>query len=171
MTRIHIVPPEVVEANWARYRAKQPRPRVTAPKLLNVQQVLDLGNLVFFTFRGRAYGVPPLPYKAGLRFADVSADLKRLQGELIQGQLTRDAIAEYRQILAALPGLMWRHARPVGRARRLLRVVGLLRNPFEEASEKEFGELLDFFLSRRMTSSVQFPTSRGPSLSPPRRTA
>ena len=142
MSVFRVVPPEEIEANWARYRARQPRPPVALmPEMKNVQAVLDLGNLVHFIFRGRAYGVPPIPYKVGLQFVDVAAKLKEFQ----KGELTAETVADYQAVLATLPGLIWRHSRPVGRVRRFLKRLGLLRNPFEQATEAELGERLRFF--------------------------
>jgi len=117
----------------------------------NLAAVLDLGNAVYFTFRGRAYGVPPLPWAAG-------AALHALwtQALAYPSPLTAETQPAYYALIRQLPPLLWRYTRPVGAWRRLRRRLGLLRNPFRTASERELVELADFFLSRRMTSGVRF---------------
>jgi hypothetical protein len=131
------------------------------PKPRNVTAILDLGNLVYFTFRGRAYGVPPLPYKAGQR-------LLTLWVEALQftGSLTVETAPRYFAILRQVPGLLWRHTRPCGPLRRALKRLHLHRNPFHRATEAELVELASFFLRRRMTSGVGLPGPKSPQ-SPP----
>lgn len=136
--------------------AKAPRP------LQNVRPVLDLGNTCYFNFRGRAYGVPPLPWKAGVAFQQIWVDA------LGQGTLTRITAPHYHALIARLPKLIWQYSRPVGRLRRALRFLGGLRNPFLKATEQELVELAGFFLQRRMTSGVGFPTAPATSPSPHR---
>jgi|SRR5687767_1404604 len=152
MSVFQVVPPEVVESNWARWRAKRQaqRPQAPAPRTQNVQHVLDMGNTVFFIFQGRPYGVPSLPYKAGLQFVEIGAELDRFQKGL-----QRKDLPEYRQILSRLARLIWRHCHPTG-FRRVLRFFGLMRNPFEQATEAELGERLRFFdMCRKRSSEIR----------------
>lgn len=149
MSVFQVVSPEQIDANWARWRRARlaQRPQVPAPRTQNVQHVLDMGNTIFFIFQGRPYGVPALPYKAGLQFVEVQADLERFQKGL-----PRKDLPEYRQILDRLARLIWRHCYPTG-FRRVLRALGLMRNPFEGATEAELGERLRFFDQCRTRSS------------------
>lgn len=141
-----------------RHAAKRPkRATVHVPKALNTQQVLDLGNLVFFTFRGRAYGVPPLPYRDGLELSDLEA-----QARSFVGRVTLDTLPEYHALVKTIPRKLWRLTRSVGPLRRVLRALGLLRNPFTKMTEAELGELLGFFLRCPTRSRVQFPRAVAP---------
>jgi hypothetical protein len=151
MSEIRLVPPEVVAANWRRWRATQRRSQVPAPRPQNVPPVLDMGNTLFFVFQGRPYGVPSLPYKAGLQFVEIQGDL-----EPFQKGLHRKDLPEYQQILSRLARLIWRHCYPTG-FRRVLRFFGLMRNPFDGATEAELGERLRFFDMCRTRSSVPRP--------------
>jgi hypothetical protein len=137
----------------AQMAAQQParvleRPRLPT-KIRNARVVLDLGNLIFFTFQGRAYGIPPLPYKAGQQLMALVAEAAAY------GVLTPETIPKYDAIMRQLPALLWRYTRVVGRTRRVLRVVGLHRNPFLQATEKELVDLATFFQVSRTRSSVQ----------------
>lgn len=138
-----------------RHRAAAPpvaRDTAPRPAVRNFGAVLDLGNTTYLVFRGRPFGVPPVPYKLGQTIL-----LLWLQA-ISQGKTLTEANAPaYYAILRQLPPLLWRHMRVVGRTRRLLRWLGLLRNPLVEASEAELMELAAFFLQRRMQSGVQFP--------------
>lgn len=142
----------VHDAEVRRRRAEAGLPGVARR---NVAAVLDLGNTIFYTFRGRAYGVPPLPWHAGQRILD--AWLAALE---FQGSLTPATAPAYFAALARLPPLLWRHSRPVGLVRRALRAVGLHRNPLARATEGELVQLASFFLTLRQRSSVSsLPTA------------
>ena len=115
----------------------------------NVRPVLDLGSTEAILFRGRAYGVPPVPWQAGQRLLDIwtrATSYRLLNDPAVQ--------KEYFAALAPLPGLLWRLTRPVGRIPRLLHRLGLHRNPFRLATEAELVELAAFFLTRRLRSSI-----------------
>jgi len=160
MLTMRRVPRDEMDARHSlarRQRAKVAPER--PPQVLNVQQVLDLGNLVYFTFRGRAYGVPPLPYKAGQELMVLWTEAAAFT------KLTGANTARYMGLLQRLPRLLWQHTRVVGRIRRWMRRLGLHRNPFLQATEKELVDLASFFLRRRTMSSVQplpGPHSLGP---------
>lgn len=127
--------------------ARPPAPR-------NVQAVLDLGNARYFTFRGRAYGVPPVPYLAGIR----------LQSLLAEGAALQPTDTErLGSLMQELVRLCWSLVQPVGRIRRGLRRLGLHRNPFADATEQEIAELASFCSGCRMMSRVGDLT---PTLSP-----
>ncbi len=151
MAGITLVPPDVVAERHAKHRRKL-APRHQAPRPLNTKTVLDLGNQVFYLFRGRPFGVPAIPHKAGLELADLQAQAQEFVGKI----KTRGDLHAYRQLVEKLPKKLWRlvdHP-PGGWFARLLHKLRLLPNPFKQATEAELGELLDFFLKRRMTSSV-----------------
>lgn len=148
MILIRPTPRDEVQARWEKRRARhrtdrsqQPPP----PRPQNVQQVLDLGSLVYFRWRGRTYGVPPLPWKDGAALLDAYLEAQNL-GE----RITRKNALEYYKTLERMSHIMWRCSRPVGLVRRFLKKVKALRNPYLKASESEIGELAVFFLGCRM---------------------
>ena len=140
--RATATPREVIEQRWAEKRPPEPAKPPPAP--LNVREVLDLGSLVYFEFRGRPYGVPPLPYRAGQRLVSLWFEVARMGATI-----SDDNRRAYDRALAQIVRLMWRHTRPVGILMRALRRLGLLRNPFKLASEAEIAELVGFFLRAR----------------------
>lgn len=125
------------------------RPQRAAPVLANRKAVLDLGNTLFVTFQGRAYGVPPLPWREGQELWLLWQDLMKCRTLTIA-----DSAVPYFHALSKFPDLLWRHMHPVGIRLRLLWRLGLHRNPLRKATEAELIELIPFVLSRRMTSSV-----------------
>ena len=149
-------------------RAASPIPPRRAAK--NLAVVLTLDQATFFTFRGRPFGVPPLPWETGEKLLDLhsratDAALQMARGAA-EGKANREAMAEYFDAIAALPPILWAHCFPASRPLRLLRRLGVLRNPFATAPDRELMEITAFFLSRRTRSSVQFsPATTQP---PPR---
>lgn len=138
-----------MEANHARAKARELKltksPQVVAP--WNIQTVLDLGNLVVFLFRGRAYGMPPLPWKAGQKLLALW-----LKAKAVPSPITEQSAPEYYATLAKITTLLWRYSYPMSRPLRILRWLGLARNPWSRATEQEIVEFANFFLSRRMKS-------------------
>lgn len=161
MAGITLVPPDVVRERHAK-RRKKDAPRHQAPRALNTKTVLDLGNQVFYLFRGRPFGVPAIPHKAGLDLADLQAQAQEFVGKI----KTRDDLRAYRKLVEQIPSKLWRLVGrpPGGWVPRLLHRLHLLPNPFRQATEAELGELLDFFLKRRMTSSVLLLSPAAPNL-------
>lgn len=146
---------EAMDAAHAAVAPKRAPAGVAAPPMRprNVQHVLDLGNLIYFTFRGRAYGVPALAHKAGEELQALWLDASAYSREV----LTPTTAPLYHALIRKLPGLLWRNTRPVGRVARLFHALHLHPNPFRRATERELVELAQGFLERRMISGVQFP--------------
>lgn len=141
------IPREQMDANHARQRpAEAAAPR---PQARNGQAVLDLGNTLYFTFRGRAYGIPPLGWRAGQELL-----LLWVEASHFPSPLTPESGPRYFAILRQFPRLLWRNCFPASRLLRVLRRVGLLRNPFLKATERELVESAGFFLPRRLSSSI-----------------
>lgn len=132
--------------------SKLPAPP-TASRLRNVEPVLSLGETTYFQFRGRAYGVPPLPWKTGERMLQVYTGTLALAADVARTG-DKKSEREYYRGLSRLQSILWVSCRPVGRIRRALRLLRLHRNPFKGASEKEILELADFFLKGRTRSAV-----------------
>lgn len=120
----------------------------------NVEPVLSLNEMTYLHFRGRAFGVPPLPWKAGQRMLQVyTATIAN--ANVVSQRGDKKAEADYFAGLAQLQSLLWRYCYPVGWGWRLLRMLGLHRNPFRVATEKEILDHTDFFLQLRMKSNVR----------------
>lgn len=133
----------------------------------NIAAILTLGDSTYFNFRGLPFGVPPVAWKAGEQLLALylrAVDAVRLMADGASLARVGDPKlrAEYFAAIAALPPILWKLCRPVGRFRRFLRAVGLHRNPFASASERELLDLADFFLQRRTRSGVQYPPTLVP---------
>lgn len=154
-----------ISPDEVRERHASPRqPNVTAqiprrPSMQrNVEEVLSLGDVRYFTFghKGhyRGFRVPPVPFKLGQRVLDAHVTALRLAQQVaLTGK--QNLSDEYYAELDKLAGLLWKHIRPIGKIRRVLWRLRLLRNPFRSASEGEIKDVTAFFLRGRMTSSVQ----------------
>lgn len=170
-------PGEMADAHHrARFRRRQTAAAANASttRSRNVETILSLGSLEFFEFRGRAYGVPPVPWRAGqaLNAARVAA-IDAL--EVLKVDATdRDATDDYYRAIRTIPALLWAHCFPSGKFLRLWKATPwiryLQRNPFADASDGELLEYADFFLARRMKSGGLSLVPR-PTTNPARRTS
>lgn len=147
---VRITPREEVKKAWQKM-ASEELPRTSRPSL-NTRQVIDLGETVLFAFRGRAYVLPPLAFKKGHELLDVW-----LKAQEFGSSVERSRLPEYRKLVARLAVMIWRCCYPAGRGWRMMRALGLLRNPFNNASEGELAELAVFILGRRMSVGVLHP--------------
>lgn len=143
-----------MEANHARAAARLRKkvdamPKVQSP--FNVEIVLDLGNIVFFHFRGRAYGMPPLPWAEGQRLMKVWLEASQ------HTTITKDNAQAYFAALRQIPPILWRNCYPSSKLLRIMRRLGLMKNPFKSATEQELGRYASFFLARRMRSGESNP--------------
>lgn len=156
----------------ARLRRRPAGSAATTPRSRNVQSVLSLGSMEWFHFRGRAYGVPPLPWKAGERLLEAHLTALERVSLLADEPFNREARAEYYVALRTITRLLWENCQPTGLLFRNLKRTPwlryLLRNPFASASDAEILEHADFFLARRMKSGAQL---RPVPASPGRRTS
>jgi len=142
-----------------KFGAPEPVDPGPAPRPLNLDAVLDLGNTCYFLFRGRAYGVPPLPWRAGELLLDAKLEAMSI-GRLVD----REELPRYYASLRQLSRILWRHTRCVGRVRRLAHRLGIMRNPYRNASDQQLVELVDFFLGRRMSRGDLRPLAGVPEL-------
>ena len=142
-----------MRARWADARKAEGGPVSPAapPRPQNVRAILDLGNMIYFEFRGRAYGVPPLPWREGERLLDDWLLLRGL-GDTVE----RAKLSQYFGSLRRMAKVMWRNTRPIGHVLRLAKALRILRNPFLDASESEIAELAVFFLGLRTRSTASF---------------
>jgi len=152
---------EEIRERWAPLaQTPGPRPATPPPAPLNLQHVMDLGGLVFFHFRGRAYGIPPLDMDTGEHIQRLIHDL-RAATQLDKGSglhlVRADRADSYYTTLRSLRSTLWRHCRPVGRIRRLLKALRILPNHFRLATEADLGNLAGFMSRLRMSTSVVLP--------------
>ena len=147
--KLTVIAREEMDRNWERLAVAPPPAPVSGPPLraLNLEHVMDLGNRIYFTFRGRAYGIPPLAWREGERILDAW-----LEAKAFGDALKREDLPAYYACIRKLQRLVWRNCRPTGPIRRLLRFLHLHRNPFRRATEGEIAELAVFMLARRMKS-------------------
>lgn len=143
--------------NWSKVAPPPVVPTGPPPRALNLEAVLDLGNTIFFTFRGRAYGIPPLAWREGEQILDTW-----LEAREIGDTLKRDSLTDYYAAIRKLQRLVWKNSRPTGPGRRLLRFLHLHPNPFRRATEGEIAELAVFMLGRRMSSGSRLPQMASP---------
>lgn len=161
-------PGEMAEAHR---RASRSRPAASASRLStrarNVAPVLSIGQTEFIHFRGRAFGVPPLPWPAGEALTDAHVTAVEAMGVLAINAKDRDAIRQYYGALPRIAALLWANCTPTGKVARFVKRIpllrGILRNPFSRASDAELLEYSDFFLARRMRSGVRLhPAAANP---------
>lgn len=110
----------------------------------NFAPVFAIGDIEFYHFRGRRYGVAALPYKVGLELLELWTEARDLGEKMTHAEARR-----YGQIIARMVRLMWPRMRLIGPGRRMLRRLGLWRSPFTEATEAEIVDLAHRFLTRR----------------------
>jgi hypothetical protein len=118
----------------------------------NLPPVLALGNIEYHVFRGRPFGIAPVPYQEGTKLASLWIEA----GEL-GNVLTGSTVVRYREIIDELATLLWELTRTVGPFKRLLRRLDLLRNPYRQATEREILELVGKFHARRFTTTIGRP--------------
>jgi len=160
--RATITPREEMVQNWQDSAPPVAPVSGPPPRALNLNHVMDLGNTVFFIFRGRAFGIPPLAWREGEKILDVW-----LEAQSFGGALERENLRAYYGCIKRLQKLTWKNCRPSGPIRRFLRLLHLHPNPFRRATEGELAELAVFMLGRRMRGTDPAPTlARTPDQSP-----
>lgn len=136
--------------------ARGVRPEIArTPEIRNIETVLSLGDTRYFRFRRWTIGVLPLPFKKGQALLDLYLKTMAM-GKIVAEKGDKDVQSQYYRNLGKLKRMLWRHAYPTGRLLRMLRRVGVMRNPFRLATEGELLEIADFFLRGRTKSNVQF---------------
>lgn len=152
-------PSEIAEAHRRADRRKRSATSEasTVAPTKNVEVVLETGNATYIHFRGRAFGVPPLPWKVGQRLTMLQARLQRAMEAVARKPLDDSLRAEYYSALAQIPPILWANSRPTGKLARLTHFIGLHANPFAHATDRELLELTDFFCSCRMRSGASNP--------------
>lgn len=150
----------VVEARWEATRAQARKalsPQSSPPRPTNVRAILDLGTLTYYTFRGKMYGVPPLPWRQGELLLDTWLELQSYGDNI-----TKANIKKYYACIGKLANLIWKNTRVIGRVPRVLKRLHLFKNPFEKANDMELAEIAVFYLGRRMAKTGGFRTDEAP---------
>ena len=157
MPELRYIPPE---ESAQRHRASPPQQGARAPmprrpsQQRNIEAVLSLGDVRFFMSRFGVFCVPPVRYKLGQRVLNMHAMALQLAQQVVIS-VSKQSTDEYYRELQKIAKLLWKHIRPVHKVKRMFWRLGLLHNPFRQASEGEIREITDFFLQGRMTSSVR----------------
>lgn len=137
--------------------AAEPRARreeVVVDAHLNVAPLFQLGGDTFLHFRGRAFRCPPLDFRLGARLIEIKANINELRMASQGRALSDEQRSLYMQLVGQVLEIARKAVRPCSRWQRALRMIGLWR-PFRRASDREIGELLDFLLDLRASSSIR----------------
>lgn len=120
---------------------------------VNEQSIALLANVKTFTYGGKEYDVPRVPYPVGLKMAELF-QMIRSQSKYDK---THGVIEVYERPLNELCELGWtKLVVPRSRWGKFKKWMGWGKNPLRSMSEAELADLISFFLARRMKSTVQF---------------
>lgn len=152
----YIPPDEVAERHRAAHPAALSRQVVptSTPQERNVEHVLTLGEMRYVSYRNRTFRIRPVPFKLGERVLDLKIKILADAKQVAKTGARAPAEAFYDK-LDQMAKLLWMHMQPIGKVRRLMWHLGMLRNPFRNATETELIAIVDFFLQGRMMSSVR----------------
>jgi hypothetical protein len=138
------------------------------PVPANLRLVEALVGDELLRYRGRRFRVKPVGFIEGARLSvletryanltikEKERNEKKERGERVE--LNMDEIKETLDVLEDTIKLFRDLVEPRGWFERLL--WPMLKNPFDNATEKEIGELLGFFFVCRMKSGVRFESPR-----------
>lgn len=155
-------PRYVVEERWRKHntaRIEKSR-RKHENRIKNLGLVLRLDDGRSLEFRGRHYGVPPVPWWAAARILQAQQDLKALSGKKLEPAV---ALAETLRIFSEITDVAKDVVRPSWRMtkdssfRRWL--WNKLPNPFADLPPAEVGNLLGFFSKFLEMDAVESLTS------------
>lgn len=157
---------ETVEQGQKELREKFSSGQVVPPVNLSAAKALaGVRQFEFPSNSGIVYEVKTIPYIDGIQINDLYLRIRELS-EQKEAAPTLGA-AVYQRWLQELLDLAWKLSVPKSRWNRIRKWLGLIKNPFYKMSEGDAGELIGFFLMRRMISTVQFHHSaskKGPLL-------
>lgn len=119
--------------------------------LKNIAMLTEEIEIEYPSKSGIWYVIPTIPYTVGLRVLDIHTRIQ--DSRKFQDNHLLDV---YEQLIVEFLQIAWSLMQPKSRFRRILKFVRLLPNPLGQASEGDVGELLAFFLVRRMKSKTRF---------------
>jgi hypothetical protein len=114
-------------------------------RVLNRMPLVSLGETILFPFNGRGWKVRPISLPEAERLLEALFEAES-HGEEINAENLRD----YFRSMRKLRRIIWRNVQPTGALRRLLRILGLHRNPFHRATERQVIEIATFLSMCRM---------------------
>lgn len=143
---------------YRRLMGVQPGERVPvpAPDVVNGIEAATIGDAAGFWYRGRRFVLPPIPYSDGLRLHEMTLRIAQASDMESIEDTMREAVEAFARLAspASVVRFVPRRLRP---------------NPFRKASEREIGQLLDFFWMRRTGQSFQSWVSSQVGRAKPRR--
>jgi hypothetical protein len=104
-----------------------------------------------FSYQGERYRVPRLPFEAGVELKKLELEVQRMNRYVASGMM----MEEYRLIARRLAAIMWTVVWPTSRWAIVRKRLGMMRNPFRQATDFELGQVLSFCLAHRMTSTIE----------------
>jgi hypothetical protein len=137
------------------------------PAPANVDLLNALAGDEILHYRGRRFRVLPVGFLEGAKLSELEARYanqalkdkarreRRDAGEVVEVDVA--SIKEMLDVLEDTIALFWRLVKPISLIERLL--WRWLKNPFENATEKELGVMLGFFFVCRMKSGVRFSSA------------
>ncbi len=140
------------------YRERYPDGRPSVEPPANVQPALFLlgAESRILPYRGRGYVVGHVSFEDGIRLTLARSAVEALDEAAPTPENTEAYLLAMRLIVRLAP----RYLVPIETVRRFFWRLGLRRNPFKDATEREVGQLLGFFLVSRTRSRVQFSANR-----------
>lgn len=123
----------------------------TIANAANVAMLVDVIHLEYPKGSGILYSVDGIPYPDGLRVLDIYTRIQESRKHK-DNQL----LDVYSNLLREFLDIAWNLMKPNNAFKRVLKFIGVLRNPLYNASEGDIGDLLGFFVIRRMKSNVKF---------------
>jgi hypothetical protein len=128
------------------YGATEPEQRTVAPTSINLPTAEMLREPRRFIYGGRLYVMEKLEWLDGIAMEHIVNMIPKVMGE----NVNRMELIRLRDLYLDGIEIMWRNVKVTGRWRRLLRWLGLLRNPFLNVTNGEFHAIATFCLECRM---------------------
>ncbi len=159
-------PRHVIEERWRKYHAVRidKARRKHENRIKNLGLVLRLDDGRALEFKGRAFGVPPVPWHAAARILQAQEDLNALRPK--PGAPKPDpaaALAETHRIFSEIIDVAKEIVRPSWRMKKDSRfrrwLWSKLPNPFADLPPAEVGNLLGFFLKFLEMDAVESLTT------------
>lgn len=147
---ISAIPQETIEASQEELKEKfLPK---APPRVVNTEAMQELAATVRYWHRERPYLIQPVPFRLGAELQKLKLAMITLSGLIEDSESASDELADLSQQAV---DLIWKHSVPEQPLKALKKKCHLLRNPLRDATDGEVLDLVNFFLRRRMLSSVR----------------
>lgn len=124
----------------------------------NIDPAMNLESTSIMQFRGRLYRVPPVGWQAGLELQRQYLKLQDLQRK--EDQIPDDKYAssiEHLKEMEILMNRMFRFFKSLCSPMSWWETITWrFRDPFQDATQQELGEMLGFFFECRTKSSIRY---------------